>query len=77
MNEYMLIRLVKAYAIPRLCITFVRDSLAQMEHDRQMALKAEAGEVAARKKLTEVQRNALHKQMQERDTLRREVSVSL
>ena len=44
-----------------------------MEHDRQMALKAEAEKVAARKKLLEVQRGALHVQMQEREKLKREV----
>lgn len=46
-----------------------------MEHDRQMALKAEAEKVATRKKLLEVQRGALHVQMQERETLKREVRV--
>lgn len=45
-----------------------------MEHDRQMALKTEADKVAARKKLLEVQRGALHAQMQERESLKREVS---
>lgn len=44
-----------------------------MEHDRQMALKTEAQKVAARKKLLEVQRGALHVQMQEREKLKREV----
>lgn len=46
---------------------------SQMEHDRQMALKAEAEKVAAKKKLLEVQRGALHAQMQERENLKREV----
>lgn len=46
-----------------------------MEHDRQMALKAEAEKVAARKKLLEVQRGALHVQMQEREKLKHEVRV--
>lgn len=45
-----------------------------MEHERQMALKTEADKVAARKKLLEVQRGALHAQMQERESLKREVS---
>lgn len=44
-----------------------------MEHDRQMALKTEAEKVAARKKLLEVQRGALHVQMKERENLKREV----
>lgn len=44
-----------------------------MEHDRQMALKAEAEKIAARKKRSEAQRNALHVQMQERENLKREV----
>lgn len=44
-----------------------------MEHDRQMALKIEAEKVAARKKLLEVQRGALHAQMQERENLKLEV----
>lgn len=44
-----------------------------MEHDRQMALKAEAEKTATRKKLTEMQRNALNVQMQERESLKREV----
>lgn len=48
--------------------------IPQMEHDRQMALKAESDKVAARKKLLEVQRSALHAQMQERESLKREVS---
>lgn len=48
---------------------------SQMEHDRQMALKSEAEEVAARKKLLEVQRGALHVQMQEREKLKREVRI--
>lgn len=48
---------------------------SQMEHDRQMTLKAEAKKVAARKKLLEVQRGALHVQMQEREKLKREVRV--
>lgn len=39
-----------------------------------MALKTEADKVAARKKLLEVQRGALHAQMQERESLKREVS---
>lgn len=38
-----------------------------------MALKIEAEKVAARKKLLEVQRGALHAQMQERENLKREV----
>lgn len=38
-----------------------------------MALKAEAEKVAAKKKLLEVQRGALHAQMQERENLKREV----
>lgn len=46
-----------------------------MEYDRQMALKAEAEKVAARKKLLGVQRGALHIQMQEREKLKREVRV--
>ncbi|CAN0564251.1 unnamed protein product, partial [Ectocarpus sp. 12 AP-2014] len=46
----------------------------KMEHDRQMALKTEADKVAARKKLLEVQRGALHAQMQERESFKREVS---
>lgn len=46
-----------------------------MEHDRQMALKTEAEKVAARKKLLEVQRGALHVQMQEREKLKREVRL--
>lgn len=45
-----------------------------MEHDRQMALKAEAEKVAMTKKLSEAQRSALHAQMQEREALKREVS---
>lgn len=44
-----------------------------MEHDRQMALKQEAEKATARKKLSEVQRGALHLQMQEREALKREV----
>lgn len=48
-------------------------STRQMEHDRQMALKVEAEKAAARKKLYEVQRNALHAQMREREVLKREV----
>lgn len=40
-----------------------------------MALKEEAEKVMARKKLTEVQRGALHVQMQEREVLKREVSA--
>ena len=44
-----------------------------MEHDRQMALKAEAEKIAARKKLSEVQRSALHVQMKEREHLKHEV----
>lgn len=48
----------------------------QMEHDRQMALREEAEKVVARKKLSEVQRGALHVQMQERETLKREVRRS-
>lgn len=47
-----------------------------MEHDRQMSLKAEAEKVAARKKLSEVQRGALHAQMQERESLKREVRIN-
>lgn len=47
--------------------------LPQMEHDRQMALKQEAEKATARKKLSEVQRGALHVQMQEREALKREV----
>lgn len=47
--------------------------LLQMEHDRQMALKQEAETATARKKLSEVQRGALHVQMQEREVLKREV----
>lgn len=46
-----------------------------MEHDRQTALKAEAERVTARKKLLEVQRGALHVQMQERENFKREVRV--
>ena len=38
-----------------------------------MALKAEAEKMAAKKKLLEVQRGALHVQMQERENLKREV----
>lgn len=44
-----------------------------MEHDRQMALKAEAEKIASRKKLSEVQRGALHVQMQERENFKLEV----
>lgn len=47
----------------------------KMEHDRQMALKAEAEKTATRKKLTEMQRNALNVQMQERESLKREAIV--
>ncbi|CAM9627847.1 unnamed protein product [Ectocarpus sp. 6 AP-2014] len=47
----------------------------KMEHDRQMALKTEADKVAARKKLLEVQRGALHAQMQERESLKREAMM--
>lgn len=47
-----------------------------MEHDRQMALKEEAEKATARKKLSEVQRGALHVQMQEREVLKHEVRVS-
>lgn len=38
-----------------------------------MALKEEAEKVMARKKLSELQRGALHVQMQEREVLKREV----
>lgn len=48
-----------------------------MEHDRQMALKVEAEKVVARKKLSEVQRGALHIQMQERENFKREVRITL
>lgn len=41
-----------------------------------MALREEAEKVVARKKLSEVQRGALHVQMQERETLKREVRRS-
>lgn len=54
---------------------FNLSAMSQMEHDRQRALKVEADKVVARKKLSEVQRTALHAQMQERESLKREVSV--
>lgn len=41
-----------------------------------MALREEAEKVAERKKLSEVQRGALHVQMQEREVLKREVRKS-
>ncbi|CAM9526825.1 unnamed protein product [Laminaria digitata] len=47
----------------------------KMEHDRQMALRQEAEKATARKKLSEVQRGALHVQMQEREVLKREAMM--
>ncbi|CAM9721801.1 unnamed protein product [Scytosiphon promiscuus] len=47
----------------------------KMEHDRQMALKVESEKFAARKKLLEVQRGALHLQMQERENLKCEAMI--
>lgn len=47
----------------------------QMEHDRQMALKAEAEKEATRKNKSQLQRDALHEQMREREELQREVCV--
>ena len=44
-----------------------------MEHDRQLALKAEAEKASARKKMLQLQRGDLHDQMREREELHREV----
>lgn len=65
------------------CIKFMRSGCVylgrrvgyQMEHDRQMAIKAEAEKEAIRKNKFKIQRDALHEQMRGREELQREVRV--
>lgn len=59
------------------CVYLGRRVGYQMEHDRQMALKAEAEKDAIRKSKSQIHRDALHEQMRGREELQREVRVCI